>query len=537
VGPADLARTLSGVIATTVPPEPQPGPRGTVSGFWRRPAIWRSAAAAVAAGLLFLSFPPRNLWWLAPIAFALFAVTIHGRRARAGFGYGMIFGSVFFLTELFWLQDFLGAGFGSAPWVSLSLAMALYIALPAAGMAVVSKLPGGPVWMAMLFVLGEGVRERFPFGGFPWSRIAFGQPEGLLLPLASLGGAPLLSFAVVLTGCAIAALIMRRGQKLLGPTLMAVLPLAIGTATLPFVNQSNDVGTLTVGIVQGNGQDGLSGLGGGAEMRNNHLVRAEQLAQDVKAGRVPRPDVVIMPETFTDLGPNPATDRAISQVVADLGVPTLVGGRIKRPDGSAQNVVIVWDPQTGPGQQYNKQKLVPFGEFVPMRSVARWFTPFVDDQKDMVPGTQPPVLTAAGVQLGVAICFEVAYDDVLTDAVRDGARVLTVPTNNAWFGRTEMSYQQLAMSRVRAVEHDRAVVVSATTGVSAIVQPDGTVTRQTDLYTGDTVVASVGQRTTITLATRIGAWPEGAMVIGGLAALLWAFGLGILRRRVDSSRD
>ena len=148
------------------------------------------------------------------------------------------------------------------------------------------------------------------------------------------------------------------------------------------------------------------------------------------------------------------------------------------------------------------------------------------------------MLTVGGTKLGVAICFEVAYDDVLTEAARQGAEVLTVPTNNNWYGRTEMSYQQLAMSRVRAVETGRAVVVSATTGVSAIVQPDGTVTRQTELYTADTLVATVAKRTTVTLAARIGAWPEGVMVAGGgLAALLWAIGLRIRRRHGDSSRS
>jgi apolipoprotein N-acyltransferase len=217
-------------------------------------------------------------------------------------------------------------------------------------------------------------------------------------------------------------------------------------------------------------------------------------------------------------------------------VPTFVGARIERPDGSDQNVIVNWDPRTGPGREYAKSKLVPFGEFVPVRPIARFFTPFVDGQTDMKPGIEPPVLTASGTKLGVAICFEVAYDDVLSQAAKQGAEVLTVPTNNNWYGRTEMSYQQLAMSRVRAVETGRAVVVSATTGVSAIVQPDGTVTRQTELYTADTLVATVAKRTTVTLATRIGAWPEGVMVAGGLAALLWAIGLRIRRRHVDSSR-
>ncbi|MEV4319410.1 apolipoprotein N-acyltransferase [Actinocrispum sp. NPDC049592] len=520
-------------MASPEPLAPEPQVRGSFLG--RHPAVWRMAAAAVAGALLWLSFPPRNWWWLAPLAFALFAVTIYRRRARAGFGYGLIFGFVFLASELFWLQDFLGSGFGPAPWVGLSLASAGLVALGTTGMAVVSKLPGGPVWMAMLFVADEALRQRFPFDGFPWARVAFGQPEGLFLPLAALGGAPLVTFGVVLTGCAIAALVLNGGRRAFA--VMAVIPLLVGTGMLPLVNRDDAAGSVTIGIVQGNGPEGLSGIGSGAEMRQNHLVRAEQLAQDIKAGRMPKPDIVILPETFTDLGPDPAEDRQIAQVVSDLGVPTLIGGRITRPDGAAQNVMIVWDPVKGPGQEYSKQKLVPFGEFVPMRSIARIFTPFVDDQKDMRPGTQPPVLTAAGVPLGVAICFEVAYDDVLETAARDGAQVLTVPTNNAWFGRTEMSYQQEAMSRVRAVEHDRAVIISATTGVSAVIQPDGGVTRQTELYTGDTLVATVPKKTTVTLATRIGAWPEGAMVAGGFAALLWAAGSRVRRRRVDSSRE
>jgi apolipoprotein N-acyltransferase len=523
-----------------VTPEPGPAPRGTVSfsgavSFIRRhPVIWRTGAAIVAGGLLYLSYPPRSLWWLAPIAFALFAVTIRHQRARAGFGYGFLFAMGFVMPVLYWLQNFLGEGFGPAPWVGLSVTISLMIAVPAMGMAVVSKLPGGPVWMAMLFIAGEAFRSRYPFGGFPWARTGFGQPEGWFLPLATIGGAPLLGFAVILTGCAIAELVYRRR---IAPALMAVLPVAVGLAAMPLVNTDAQDGTLTVAVVQGNAPEGLGALTQGTEMRRNHIERAEQLAQDIRAGRVPRPDVVIMPETFTSLGPDPAADHEINQMVADLGVPTFVGARIERADGSDQNTIVNWDPRTGPGQEYAKSKLVPFGEFVPVRPIARFFTPFVDGQTDMKPGIEPPVLTAGGTKLGVAICFEVAYDDVLSEAARQGAEVLTVPTNNNWYGRTEMSYQQLAMSRVRAVETGRAVVVSATTGVSAIVQPDGTVTRQTELYTADTLVATVAKRTTVTLATRIGAWPEGVMVAGGLAALLWAIGLRIRRRHGDSSRS
>ncbi|WP_243726881.1 apolipoprotein N-acyltransferase [Actinocrispum wychmicini] len=524
------------MIETAVSPQPRRVPHGRRRFVPSRPTVWRLVLAAGAGGLLFASFPPRPLWWVAPVAFAVFAGVIHGRRARAGFGYGLVFGLAFTLPELYWLQHFLGADFGPTPWLALSAAVAVLMALPAAGMAVVSTLPGGPVWMAMLFVAGEAIRGRFPFGGFPWARVGFGQPEGLYLPLASVAGAPLLTFAVVLTGCAIAVVVIRRRVRY---AVVAVVPLVAGAALWPTIGTDAQAGSLTVAVVQGNGPQGLAGLGSGAgtTMRRNHLERAAALADDIQHGRVPKPDVVVMPETFTALGADPAADREISKVVADLGVPTLVGARIRHADGTEQNVVIVWDPKTGPGQMYAKSKLVPFGEFFPLRPVARIFTPFADQEVDLTPGTQQPVLDMAGVRMGVAICFEVAYDDVLNAAAAQGAQVLLVPTNNAWYGPGEMSYQQLAMSRVRAVELGRAVVVSATTGVSAIVRPDGSVTRQTELYTPDTLVATVPKRTTVTLATRIGAWPEGAMVVGGLAAVLWAVGGRVRRRRADSSRD
>ena len=122
--------------------------------------------------------------------------------------------------------------------------------------------------------------------------------------------------------------------------------------------------------------------------------------------------------------------------------------------------------------------------------------------------------------MAVATCYEVAFDDLVTESVRAGAQLIAVPTNNATFGRTEMTYQQLAMSRVRAVEHGRAVVIAATSGVSAVIEPDGTVAQRTALFTPDVLIARVPLRTTTTLATRIGAAGEGICAAAVLAALI-----------------
>jgi apolipoprotein N-acyltransferase len=235
---------------------------------------------------------------------------------------------------------------------------------------------------------------------------------------------------------------------------------------------------------------------------------------------VAQPDVVVLPESVTRLDAA-RRDPELDRIAGELGAPVIVGGIAVDADGRPSNRMVVWDPVHGPTQEYAKQRLVPFGEFVPVRGIAAAVTPFADDPAgDLVPGDRTGVLDAGPVRVGVAICYEVAYDFVLTDAARAGARLLVVPTNNAWFGRTEMTYQQLAMARLRAVEHDRAVVVAATSGVSAIVAPDGAVTSATGQFTAQTLVERVTPRSTTTLATTLGETPEWLLV--GLAVLALA---------------
>ena len=161
----------------------------------------RATAAAGGGVLLYMSFPPRTLWWLALPAFGLLGAAVHGRSARAGFGLGSLFGLGFFLPLLRWT----GIYVGPVPWLALSGAEAVFVGAAGAGTAVVSRLPGGGAALGGRGVgrRCEALRARMPFGGFPWGRVAFGQPDGPLLPLAALGGAPLLSFATVLAGLAL----------------------------------------------------------------------------------------------------------------------------------------------------------------------------------------------------------------------------------------------------------------------------------------------------------------------------------------------
>jgi apolipoprotein N-acyltransferase len=377
---------------------------GAVRGTNRRAAVLlRSAASAAGGVVLYASFPPRTVWWLAPVAFALLGGTLYGRRARAGFGYGYLFGVGFLLPLLVWTGSFVG----SVPWLLLAGFEALFCGAAGAGMAVVSRTTAAPVFAAALWVAGEAARARVPFGGFPWGKIAFGQPDGAFLPLAALGGAPMLSFAVAVSGLGLAELVRRglaarrhRGDPadrvgvadradpadlatratranladladpadrasadradrigLVIAVLAVVLPVLAGLAAAPLLDDAPQ-GTLTVALVQGNVPQ--AGLDFNAQRRavlDNHRARTEQLAADVRAGRAPQPDLVLWPENAADIDPIRNADAAVAVEAAAEAIraPILVGAILDPPDSGPFNAVVLWQPGVGPTAQYVKR--------------------------------------------------------------------------------------------------------------------------------------------------------------------------------------
>ncbi|MEV1054197.1 apolipoprotein N-acyltransferase [Streptomyces sp. NPDC049887] len=520
---------MSATITPTGTRQPVPASSDRAGRLLRRLA--RPAGALLSGGMLFLSFPPRPLWWLALPAFAVLGRCLHGRRARAAFGLGHLAGLGFLLPLLIWTGEEVGA----VPWLALATVEALFVAVTGVGIALVSRLPLWPVWAAAVWVLGEGLRARVPFGGFPWGKIAFGQADGVFLPLAALGGTPVLGFAVALCGFGLYETARRlreyrrTGELPRGPLAAAALtvlvPVTAAVAALPLVDDSAEDGTATVAAIQGNVP--RLGLDFNAQRRavlDNHANRTEQLAADVAAGRVPEPDFVLWPENSSDLDPyrNDDARTVIDRAVRAIGAPTVIGAVLTPDTGPLRNTLITWDPEKGPVATYDKRHVQPFGEYIPMRPFVRLFSSDVDRvRRDFGPGDKVGVFDLAGTRVGLATCYEAAFDWAVRDTVTHGARLISVPSNNATFGRSEMTYQQLAMSRVRAVEHSRAVVVPVTSGVSAVIRPDGTIVRQTRMFTPDALVAEVPLRSSLTPATRMGTLPEGVLAALALGAMGW----------------
>lgn len=549
--------------------------------------------AAVLGGLaLSAAFPGTDWWWTAVPGVALLVVAVAGTGVRAGLGLGLLHGLAFFLVLLRWTAEFVGpvahalavlqAGFVALAGALLVLVLRLGTpphrvghgwAASGALRLCLQAAAAGAVWTGT-----EALRARLPFGGFGWGRLAFSQADAPTLGLAALGGAPLVTFAVATAGAALGLGLLRlallvgerraarahrtspsstaprrtegsrrvRGRR---PAVVVPLVLAAGLvlvgAAVPRPTEA-EAGTLVVAGVQGDVAE--PGLEFNAERRavlDNHVQGTLRLAEQVAAGEVPQPDVVVWPENASDIDPfaNPDAAAQIRRAAEAVGAPVLVGTLVRGTVGTGlpetgpgddglRNVVLEWDPETGPGQAYAKRHPVPFAEYVPYRDVFRTFSSQVDlVRADMVPGTEPGVFDVAGSRLGVLICFEPVEGDLVDDVVRAGAEMLVVPTNNATFGFTDESVQQLAISRVRAVEEGRAVAHISTVGVSTIVAPDGSTGRRTALYTPDVVVGEVPLRTSLTLAARVGQWPELVLSLAGAAAALAGAATTARRRR------
>jgi apolipoprotein N-acyltransferase len=176
---------------------------------------------------------------------------------------------------------------------------------------------------------------------------------------------------------------------------------------------------------------------------------------------------------------------------------------------------------------YVKRHPVPFAEYIPLRSLAEKVSSAAKlVTQDMVAGTGNGLLTGGPVPIGDVICFEVAYDDLVQSSVDAGAQLVVVQTNNATFGHTAETYQQLAMSRLRAIETGRTVLQASTTGVSAIIDPDGSVVAGSGpLFHPALLSAAVPLETGTTPAVALGAVPEWTLAAIALVALA-AVGIG-----------
>jgi len=528
---------------------------------------WALATALAGGLLLSAAFAPLGLWPFAFISPALLIFALSGRSLRGAFLVGLVFGIGLFLPLLAWVVNL--AWFA---WVALAIASAVIFAVFTIAQRLLLNLRGWPVAVAGWWVAAEAFRDRWPWGGFPWGRLAMSQAGLLTQGWAAIGGTPVLTFVVALCASVLAwlaatalaararpdgllaerqspddpqrpprrQLAVKAGLALAGTACLAMLP-----AALPLDPVPSNAKTAVVAAIQGNvprARNLVSQIADYEVTTQNHMTATEKLAAGVRAGKLPAPDVVIWPENSTSIDPtlDPEIYSEIATAASAINRPVLAGEVLNNPQ---RNAAVLWLPGKGPTTMYVKRRLVPFGEYVPFRSLISKITSLTQLQPvPFVPGHQTVVFNVGQVRLGDVICYEIAFDDLVRSEVDAGANLLSMQSNDATFERegpiTAESGQQLAMARIRAVEFDRAVVVASTTGYSAIVAPDGQVISRTGMWEQAELEARVPLLTYSTLANRVGAWPEWAIVALTALALARAVGqAAIARRRKHATRS
>ena len=422
----------------------------------------------------------------------MYAIEKTNRKVLSAFIFALSLNAVL----LHWTSTFVG----SIPWIILSFGLSL-LYLP---LSLVSRW--GIAAYPLLFVVLEEVRNRFPFEGFGWARVAYSQADAPYAAIASRGGAISLSAVTVLIAAFIFFVLNKKVNLILLFPLFALL--------IP--NNITAFSQTSVLMIQGNVPElGLEFNARAKEVFNNHVKETNRaLAQGKKV------DFIVWPENAVDV--DPYTNKDVYDELESFDKPLIIGAIIGKGE-KLFNTSILWGDETQ--DIYFKQHLTPFGEYIPLRSIAKKISPLVNQVKDFSPGNEQKIFTIGQAKIGPVICFELVDDEILAEAAKS-SNLLVVQTNSATFGTSAESAQQLSMTRVRAIEHSRNVVSVSTTGISAVIDFNGKVLKQTSMGTAEHVFADVGLIEQISPRDRYGDW-------AGVFTLVW---LLVVARRAYALR-
>ncbi len=456
--------------------------------------------------------------------FALFDHVGFGASRRARFLGGWAAGLVWLAMGELWMFDLTAPGYIMV-FIVFGAGYGLINLLAGDGNERLLTLPAG-------FVLYEWLRWSWPFGGVPLATVPMTQVDSVLNRVLPLGGALLLTAVTVLTGCAIRAAFHQRfdfaGMAMAGVVLTVMLGVLSPGGSV--------VGELDVAVVQGGGpQRTRADTCENQRVFDRHREATESIDRAV--------DLVMWPENVV----NPTNDgrplgrcddllfmteaeEAVAEIARSQNAVLIPGwfhsAGADRPDNTVNySTAVTADGETV--SRYDKVRIVPFGEFVPLRGLIERFNSEIPN-RDVVQGEGPAVLNTPVGDLGISISWEIFFDSRGRAAIRDGGEVLVNPTNGSSYWLTILQSQQIASSRLRAMENDRWVLQAAPTGFSGIINPDGEVLDRTGVSEQRVLYATIERREGLTLATRFGAVP--ALVLAAIVL----FGVRLKARREAS---
>ncbi len=474
-----------------------------------------ASGVAIAAAL-----PPWGWWPLAFVGVAGLDRLIADRPRWSRWRRGTAVGVGLYVPSLAWMIELTAPG--------SVIATLAYSALLGLAMVIVpARAPGRWIALPGAIALTELLRWSWPFGGVPLSSLAIGQAGGPLAPVLRIGGALLLVEVTVIGGICLSALLRRRWLAAGVAASLVLVALVVGVLG----PGAHRVDSLRVALVQGGGEQGTRAID-----TDEHKVFLRHL--DASRDIEPPVDLVVWPEDVVDVEKLAGSreERDLQELARRLETTLVIGAVEDSGRKHFLNASVAYGPDGEVVDRYDKVHRVPFGEYVPLRWLIGPFGGDALTSRDAIVGQHPAELDTPAGRMSVAISWEIFFGDRVREGVGNGAELVLNPTNGSSFTGTLVQTQQVASSRMRAIESDRWVLQVAPTGFSAVVGPDGRVHQRTAVSQERVLHDTVELRRGTTLATRWGLAPALAVAIAGLA-LGWFVAGPPRRRSSDQAAD
>ena len=482
---------------------------------------------SVAGVLMARSFSYTDTWILLPMGMAVWWAGTHRRQLSDYLFLSFSLAIAFWFARLSWLTLV-----GLDAYIILALLMALIYGSSGFLMYKVKDLPLPFVWYGLIFISMETITDYIPFGGFPWGKIAYDSADAPWANLMPYGSSPLATAAILLISALMIPSLGFVLQKAFAASIVFVVTIAAFTLFLQDLDKRDVIssGNIDLAVIQGSvPRVGLSFNEQKMEVLNYHIKETNNLLDNTNQNY----DAILWPENSIDVDPfiNKDAGNLVKDLVKKYNKP-LVSGAVLQKDDGLSNSVIQWDPINADViDSYEKLQLVPFGEYLPFRDfLSRYIKRFSLIPQDFIAGKQPNNLYVNNAVISPVICFEVAWNKNIFEQINNGGELISVHTNNATYAFSNQLEQQFMITRIRAMETGRDIVVTATTGISAHINRYGEVIWSSKEFVPQSKIVSPSLYSDITPAVKYGNLIERISLLGFVLPLILLF-IRFLRRK------
>jgi apolipoprotein N-acyltransferase len=483
---------------------------------------------SVAGVLMARSFSYTDTWILLPMGIAVWWAGTHKRQLSDYLFFSFSLSIAFWFARLSWLSLV-----GIDAYIILALLMALITGSIGYFMYKVKDLPLPFVWYGLLFISMETILDYIPFGGFPWGKIAYDSADAPWAYLMPYGSSSLVAAAILLISALMIPSLGFVLQKAFAASIVFVIAIAAFSLFLQDLDKRDikSAGKIDLALIQGSvPRVGLSFNEQKMEVLKYHTKETDNLLANTNENF----DAILWPENSIDVDPflNKDAGNIIKDVLKNYDKPLLSGAVLQNNEGLS-NSVILWDPvDLDVVDSYEKMHLVPFGEYLPLRELlSKYIKRFSLIPQDFIPGNNPNNISVNNAVISPVICFEIAWNDNIFKQIENGGQLISVHTNNATYAFSNQLEQQFMITRIRAMETGRDIVVTATTGVSAHINRYGEVVWSSKEFVPQSKIVTPSLYSDITPAVKYSEVIKQMSLFGFIIPFILLF-IRFLRRKI-----